>query len=123
MRSRFTANVVGNGEYLARTWHPDTCPAGRIRDFLAWYRLDILATAGGREGDDCGEVEFKAWYKQGGASGLLHERSRFVRIHGRWLYLDGEMMPSPAQPGAKVGRNSPCPCGSGKKYKRCCLRA
>jgi preprotein translocase subunit SecA len=22
--------------------------------------------------------------------------------------------------GAKVGRNDPCPCGSGKKYKKCC---
>lgn len=22
---------------------------------------------------------------------------------------------------AKIGRNEPCPCGSGKKYKRCCL--
>jgi preprotein translocase subunit SecA len=27
------------------------------------------------------------------------------------------------KPGKKVGRNDPCPCGSGKKYKRCCLRA
>ena len=23
--------------------------------------------------------------------------------------------------GPKVGRNDPCPCGSGKKYKKCCL--
>jgi uncharacterized protein YecA (UPF0149 family) len=23
----------------------------------------------------------------------------------------------------KVGRNDPCPCGSGKKYKKCCLNA
>ena len=23
----------------------------------------------------------------------------------------------------KLGRNSPCPCGSGKKFKKCCLRA
>ncbi|RCV63967.1 hypothetical protein C5S53_11155 [Methanophagales archaeon] len=22
----------------------------------------------------------------------------------------------------KIGRNDPCPCGSGKKYKKCCLR-
>jgi len=22
--------------------------------------------------------------------------------------------------GRKIGRNEPCPCGSGKKYKRCC---
>lgn len=24
---------------------------------------------------------------------------------------------------AKIGRNAPCPCGSGKKYKKCCLSA
>jgi uncharacterized protein YecA (UPF0149 family) len=23
-------------------------------------------------------------------------------------------------PGGDVGRNDPCPCGSGKKYKKCC---
>ena len=23
--------------------------------------------------------------------------------------------------GLKIGRNDPCPCGSGKKYKKCCL--
>lgn len=26
------------------------------------------------------------------------------------------------RPGSKIGRNDPCPCGSGKKYKACCLR-
>lgn len=28
-----------------------------------------------------------------------------------------------AKPFAKVGRNDPCPCGSGKKFKKCCLNA
>ena len=27
----------------------------------------------------------------------------------------------PVTPSAKLGRNIPCPCGSGKKYKKCCL--
>ncbi|MFB4158971.1 SEC-C metal-binding domain-containing protein [Geomicrobium sp. JSM 1781026] len=27
----------------------------------------------------------------------------------------------PFKPGPKVGRNEPCPCGSGKKYKKCCM--
>ena len=36
-----------------------------------------------------------------------------------------DMLTSPAAPirrGPKVGRNDPCPCGSGKKYKKCCLK-
>jgi len=32
------------------------------------------------------------------------------------------MRPKPPEMPKKVGRNSPCPCGSGKKYKQCCLR-
>ncbi|MGN5267109.1 YchJ family metal-binding protein [Aeromonas dhakensis] len=48
----------------------------------------------------------------------LHERSRFVRHQGRWVYTDGEQDPAPL----RVGRNDPCPCGSGKKFKKCCGR-
>lgn len=33
----------------------------------------------------------------------------------------GEVEPL-TRPGAKIGRNDPCPCGSGEKYKRCCAR-
>jgi preprotein translocase subunit SecA len=32
-----------------------------------------------------------------------------------------ERRPEAARSGQKVGRNDPCPCGSGKKYKKCCL--
>jgi len=28
--------------------------------------------------------------------------------------------PKPREADKKVGRNDPCPCGSGKKFKRCC---
>jgi preprotein translocase subunit SecA len=31
-----------------------------------------------------------------------------------------ELTPAPLRAGPKVGRNDPCPCGSGKKYKNCC---
>lgn len=46
------------------------------------------------------------------SSMYLHERSRFLKIDDCWFYIDG------VQP--KVGRNDPCPCGSGRKYKKCC---
>ena len=57
-----------------------------------------------------------------GAEASHHERSRFRRAEGRWVYLDGEMVkPKPVvREEPKVGRNAPCPCGSGRKFKRCC---
>ena len=33
---------------------------------------------------------------------------------------DGTVAKQPVKVGKKVGRNDPCPCGSGKKYKKCC---
>ena len=53
-----------------------------------------------------------------------HERAEFSRIDGRWFYIDGEMIKAKpvVREAPKVGRNEPCPCGSGKKYKKCCGR-
>src|SRR5439155_23933325 len=39
-------------------------------------------------------------------------------VDGRGRSVDKGWMPPPPP---KVGRNDPCPCGSGKKFKRCCL--
>ena len=81
----------------------------------------VRVEAGGKE-DDRGVVEFIARYKQKGVEHRHHERSRFARGEdGRWMYLDGDTVkPPPVLRGEKVGRNQPCPCGSGKKYKKCC---
>jgi SEC-C motif-containing protein len=51
-----------------------------------------------------------------------HERSRFIRVGGEWLFDDGEIVKNQpiTREGPKIGRNDPCPCGSGKKYKKCC---
>lgn len=113
MRSRYTANALGRADYLRRTWHPSTCPAQlSLADGPQWLALEVRRTV---EADATGSafVEFVAHYRQGGRSGALHETSRFVWEGGQWLYLDGDIHPAPA-------RNAPCPCGSGRKYKRCC---
>jgi SEC-C motif-containing protein len=66
-------------------------------------------------------VRFAAQYRQDGVRLVHHERSTFRREDGQWVYVDGEVDPkSPPRQVAKVGRNDPCPCGSGKKYKKCC---
>lgn len=92
MRSRYSAFVVLDRDYLLRTWHPDTAPPNLELDpDMRWRRLDIVATAGGGPFDTEGTVKFRAHYRQMAERGVLHEVSRFVRTGGRWLYVDGDI--------------------------------
>ncbi|WP_428634446.1 YchJ family protein [Sedimenticola sp.] len=116
MRSRYSAYVLQHTDYLLRTWHPSTRPANLdlAAEDVVWLGLEIIETKQGTEKDDEGLVEFVA-RSQGGQ---LHERSRFIRESGQWYYRDGTLLPPVLA--VKPGRNGPCPCGSGKKFKKCC---
>lgn len=88
MRSRYTAYVRGDTDYLRATWHPSTCPADLEHDpALRWLGLEIRHA---EINADHGTVEFIARYKVGGRAQRLHEISRFVRENGRWYYVDGD---------------------------------
>lgn len=91
MRSRFTAFALGLADYLSASWHPSTRPAELNLDpTLTWYRLDIESRSGGSPFDTEGQVAFAAHYRDdSGARGVLREHSRFLRVEGRWLYVDG----------------------------------
>lgn len=91
MRSRFSAFVTGDEDYLLRTWDPDTRPATLdLADSpIRFYRLDMLGTQGGGLLDNSGVVEFEAFYK-GAAVGSQRERSSFRRLSGAWVYSTGE---------------------------------
>lgn len=90
MRSRFSAFVTGDEDYLLRTWNTATRPANlQLADnSVHFYRLDILDTVAGGLLDDTGIVEFEAFYK-GASSGSQRERSNFRRIDGAWIYYSG----------------------------------
>lgn len=89
MRSRYTAFVLLNAEYLRKTWHPSTVPADLELDpDTEWRRLDIVSTRRGGPLDTEGVVEFKAYFRHDGERGVHHETSRFVREDRRWYYLD-----------------------------------
>ncbi|MFI5839176.1 YchJ family protein [Catenuloplanes sp. NPDC051500] len=88
MRSRYSAFARGDARYLLESWHPSTRPAELdLGDGQRWLRLDIVDASGGSLFEAAGEVEFKAHYREGGRTGTVHERSRFVREDGRWLYV------------------------------------
>lgn len=91
MRSRYSAYVLDNADYLLASWHPDTRPASLNLDGKQnWLGLKIRrAELGGAE-DSEGLVEFVARFKIAGRGHRLHEISRFQRLDGRWFYLDGE---------------------------------
>jgi SEC-C motif domain protein len=93
MRSRYSAFALRDESYLLRTWHPSEAPKHLDLDpEMEWRRLDIVSTDRGGPLDVQGTVEFKAYFRQGGDRGVLHEVSRFVREHGRWFYLDGKIL-------------------------------
>lgn len=120
MRSRYSAFARRDADYLLRTLHASRRAPGELdsirRSFAetVWTGLTIVDTRQGTADDESGYVEFVARYEAGGHAGNLHERSRFVREQGEWFYIDGEMAPT-----RSPGRNDPCWCGSGKKFKKC----
>ncbi len=120
MRSRYCAFALGLVEYLLQSWHPSTRPVDLdlSDDPTVWESLEILEYTKGSQQDQRGTVEFRARYRQGIQSGAMQELSYFRREAGRWLYVRGEIRTE--GPSSPPGRNAPCPCGSGLKYKRCC---
>ncbi len=127
MRSRYAAYVLGEVDYVLETHDPATTDqvdeegAAQWSQEAEWEGLTIHETEGG-ENDDEGVVEFTARYTIKGRLLRHRERAQFRKIDGKWHYHDGEMVKAKpvVREGRKIGRNEPCPCSSGKKYKKCC---
>jgi len=113
MRSRYSAYVLGDAEYIINTTvkenrYPEDIEL--IEEFsksVLWLKLDVLQVKESM-------VEFKTYYKDAQGIKLQHEKSNFVYEEEMWLYKDGKLFNS------KINRNEECPCQSGKKYKKCC---
>lgn len=126
MRSRYAAFTRADVDYLETTLSPEARADYDRADTESWVKdaewrgLEVRESIGGAE-DDQGSVEFVARYKIRGKLFAHHELATFRKHEGRWVYVDGTMNPRPHQRTAeKVGRNDPCPCGSGQKFKKCC---
>lgn len=128
MRSRYAAFVVHDIDYIEQTLSAESRTDFSREHVEAWATesewlgLSILSTEGGTEADDTtGFVEFVARFRVDGKDQTHHESSRFEKTDGRWLYVDGNTGPRTVRlKTPKAGRNDPCPCGSGKKFKKCC---
>jgi len=85
-----------------------------------WEGLEIVECRQGGADDAEGDVEFIARYREKGAKREHHELAHFKKDEGTWYFTDGEMVRPKPIIASKIGRNEPCPCGSGAKYKKCC---
>ena len=145
MRSRYTAYTKCEIGYLRKTLAPeahrgfDMASTQKWASEAKWKSLKVLSVEQGTADDRKGKVEFVATYEQNGKGVDHHEVSSFRKnADGEWLFVDGDSHthaegeghhhhhPTPqteVRDTPKIGRNDPCPCGSGKKYKKCCAGA
>ena len=130
MRARYTAFAEKRFQFLTDSLHPasrqdhDAAATRRWAENSDWLNLEIQSTEAGGEEDSEGVVEFVATFKDKGVTHRHHEKSEFRKEKGIWYFVDGKMVPPKTEvhQTPKTGRNEPCPCGSGKKYKKCCGR-
>lgn len=124
MRARFTAHVANENKFLHHSYlptsrqpyveEPDAAP-------LPWTRL-VIHSHEPEVKPNISYVDFTAYFNgDNDTEGALHEKSEFQRINGNWIFARTlRQGPAPTKAAPKVGRNDPCPCGSGKKFKHCC---
>lgn len=89
MRSRYSAYVLNDLDYINKTWHPDFRPKGFDLNNSGshWIGLKIKATQQGQKNDQTGKVHFIARYKINGKAHKLEEHSLFEKINGHWFYI------------------------------------
>ncbi len=129
MRARYLSYVHQEIDYIMDTLAPESRDdtdrenAEQWAKRSEWLGLEILSTDKGGKDDTVGQVEFKAHYSIDEKQLMHHERANFRKIDEQWYFTNGDLVkPDPIRrQSPKVGRNQPCSCGSGKKYKRCCM--
>jgi len=128
MRSRYSAYAKNEIDHIHKSYHPDKqkgfdrkANKGMATKYI-WTGLEIKDTVDGGVDDTTGVVEYIAYFKYKNTTQFMHEWSNFQKIDDHWYYVDGEsiQIEQVVRSTDKIGRNDPCSCGSGKKYKKCC---
>ncbi|MGX6592645.1 YchJ family metal-binding protein [Cetobacterium ceti] len=126
MKARYEAYKNGDIKFIKETHDPETSTNVSWEDTEEWSKnskwlgLEILSVVDGEEDDEEGMVEFKAFYEENNEKRVHHEKSLFVKKNGKWYYKKWLPIQGTIEKNGKIGRNDSCPCGSGKKYKKCC---
>lgn len=127
MRARYTAHCQRNYAYLVTSTHPDHREdvneeeIARWAEHVQWTGLEVHSATPGLT-EDQGEVSFTAHFTIKDTPQELREDASFARVDGQWFYVDGIVhgIEPYRRETPRVGRNEPCPCGSGRKFKKCC---
>lgn len=127
MRARYSAHATGNLQFLVDSVHPDHRQGVSVEELeewsphVTWAGLEISSATPG-ETDDEGYVTFTAHFTVKDVPQEMTEDSYFQKYNGEWMYVDGTVQGEEPyrREAPRVGRNDPCPCGSGKKFKKCC---
>ena len=127
MRARYSAFVEKEIDFIMNSVSPDQTDVMNREAVIKWaktkwVKLEIINTEKGLEKDSSGTVEFKAYSMADTVTQVHHEKASFVKKKGKWFFEDGEPISQEQikRESPKVGRNESCPCGSGKKFKKCC---
>ena len=128
MRARYAAFAKGAIDFIVASTHSRTrreIDVSYIRQWSetsTWRGLQIIETK--LVGDNKAYVSFEAQYTQAGKDQSHKEKGLFEREDEKWRFVTGDELKNPTvrYETPRPGRNEPCPCGSGKKYKKCCGR-
>lgn len=95
MRSRYSAFVLANINYLHESHHSTTRPTQKEnKEILSWtksvkwLKLEVLTTSKGSITDLEGTVEFNAFFMENGKVDVIHENSSFCKENKHWVYLN-----------------------------------
>jgi len=130
MRARYSAYVKHEIDFIAASCirregesDIDMEETRRWSEESEWLGLKIHGSSKGGSSDSEGVVDFSAMYARNGLKDEHREVASFKKVDGAWLYDEGKLTGTTiVRSSPKVGRNEPCPCGSGKKFKQCCGR-
>lgn len=132
IRARYTAHTLGEMDFILATHHPSTrndideAATERWARESTWLGFDIIKADEEDDASTSSRIEFMARYRDGARRRHTHhERAVFEKYHGQWYFRDAEVpdVDQFKRGAPKQGRNDPCACGSGKKYKKCCAAA
>lgn len=126
MRARYSAYVFAKVDFIYESTHPDHrsdydhAGTKEWAESADWQGLEIISTSNGGTDDSVGEVEFVARFNDKDTPREHREAGQFKKKSGKWYFTEGHQARQRPLTVNKTGRNEPCHCGSGMKFKKCC---